>query len=413
MPAATGRVRGRWPRRRQGAGACSRLQLPAGGGLDRRPAGRGPAARPRPRRAAPRHQAVQHPARRRRPADAARLQPGPGQPRRPGQGRPRRHDRLHGPRAPPSLAARDPAMARQVDHRADIYSLGMVLFEMLVGRSPFAAECQLHAAAAADRGHGRGARPGGPVAAASAPDVPWGLESIVRKCLAPTRRDRYQQAEHLAEDLRRFLDDRPLRHAPELSLRERCRSGAAAPAPVHGGQCRHRRRLAGVYAGRGPGGLAASARHDPIAARPDAGTPGRAQAQERKRAFRAGTIRAPVLVNTTTDGHDQLQAGRRGMRKALGLYEVLQRDDWQQRRLALPRRNGPPATGRGRPRTPAAAGVGARLGPRRRRRLRNGLSPCWTAARPSPDWRRCGRCGRTGRLYLDRLGETDRPRRPA
>src|SRR5207249_2912087 len=36
-----------------------------------------------------------------------------------------------------ALAARDPALARQVDQRADVYSLGMVLFEMLAGQSPF------------------------------------------------------------------------------------------------------------------------------------------------------------------------------------------------------------------------------------------------------------------------------------
>src|SRR5262249_43323559 len=36
-----------------------------------------------------------------------------------------------------ALAARDPALARQVDQRADVYSLGMVLFEMLAGESPF------------------------------------------------------------------------------------------------------------------------------------------------------------------------------------------------------------------------------------------------------------------------------------
>ena len=55
------------------------------------------------------------------------------------------------------------------------------------------------------------------------PDIPWGLESIVRKCLAPDPAQRYQRADHLAEDLRRFLDDRPLKYAPELSRVERVR----------------------------------------------------------------------------------------------------------------------------------------------------------------------------------------------
>src|SRR5262249_57917514 len=58
---------------------------------------------------------------------------------------------------------------------------------------------------------------------AERPEVPWGLESILRMCLAPEPSQRYQQAGHLAEDLRRFLENRPLRHAPELSRAERVR----------------------------------------------------------------------------------------------------------------------------------------------------------------------------------------------
>src|SRR5207253_10145170 len=34
------------------------------------------------------------------------------------------------------------------------------------------------------------------------PDVPWSLESILRKCLAPDPARRYQRAEQLADDLR-------------------------------------------------------------------------------------------------------------------------------------------------------------------------------------------------------------------
>ncbi|HEU5117722.1 MAG TPA: tetratricopeptide repeat protein, partial [Isosphaeraceae bacterium] len=51
-------------------------------------------------------------------------------------------------------------------------------------------------------------------------DVPHSLDSILKMCLDPEPCFRYHRAGELAEDLRRFLDDRPLAHAPEPSLTE-------------------------------------------------------------------------------------------------------------------------------------------------------------------------------------------------
>ncbi len=120
-----------------------------------------------------------------------------------------------------AMSRRTSSLINQVDQRSDIYSLGMVLYETLTGKKPFEQSAsysvvplQLEAMAVERSLGGISARSG-------RLDVPWSLESILRKCLAPMPADRYQQAEDLAEDLRCFLEDRPLRYAPELSRAER------------------------------------------------------------------------------------------------------------------------------------------------------------------------------------------------
>jgi serine/threonine protein kinase/tetratricopeptide (TPR) repeat protein len=236
-----------------------------------------------------------------------------------------------------AMAARDPALARKVDQRTDVYALGMVLFEMLTGQRPFDQSASyspmpaLIEAMAVERSHAV------PSLRRQRPDVPWGLESICRKCLAPDPARRYQRAEDLAEDLRRFLEDRPLRHAPELSWRERGRKWVrrhprlAAGGAVAGVACVVLLAGAAVLAG-----LRAEWRAERGRAEADRRAQARrlesardAEARQRKHQFEAGALRALCLVNTTVDGVDHAAEGRAVCEQTLALYDVLRRKDWQ------------------------------------------------------------------------------------
>ena len=53
------------------------------------------------------------------------------------------------------------------------------------------------------------------------PQVPWSLDALAAKCIAFDPARRYARAADLAEDLRRFLDNLPMKHCPEPSVRER------------------------------------------------------------------------------------------------------------------------------------------------------------------------------------------------
>ena len=94
------------------------------------------------------------------------------------------------------------AQGLRVDPRSDLYSLGVTLYEMVVGRPPFA---------------------GDPVAIAYQhvqtqpvpprqvqPAVPPELDAIIMKLLAKDPAQRYSDAESLRADLRRFLEGQPV-----------------------------------------------------------------------------------------------------------------------------------------------------------------------------------------------------------
>jgi serine/threonine-protein kinase len=93
--------------------------------------------------------------------------------------------------------------ARLVDRRTDVYSLGAVLYELLVGRPPFVGTSPVQILV--DVLHD----PVTPVRKL-VPGVPRALETIAMKCLAKDPDRRYDSARALADDLQRYLDGEPI-----------------------------------------------------------------------------------------------------------------------------------------------------------------------------------------------------------
>ncbi len=126
--------------------------------------------------------------------------------------------------APEHLAALQadvPGTVAEVDQRADIYSLGVVFFELLAGRHPWPHAEASSSTPAAIRQLTASRLQGTPQLPSRLPGVSPGLCSIVEKSLAPLPEDRYQSAAQLAKDLQRLLAHRPLAVAHDPSRRER------------------------------------------------------------------------------------------------------------------------------------------------------------------------------------------------
>lgn len=95
----------------------------------------------------------------------------------------------------PAYMSPEQALGKPGDERCDLYSLGVLLFQMVTGQLPFAADTPL----AVVMKHVNDPTPS-PVT--FNPEVPYGLQEIILKAMAKDPDERYQKAEEVATDLR-------------------------------------------------------------------------------------------------------------------------------------------------------------------------------------------------------------------
>jgi predicted Ser/Thr protein kinase len=107
----------------------------------------------------------------------------------------------------PAYISPEQAQGHALDRRSDVYSLGVVLYELLAGRPPFTGGNLARILVQLVQ---EDPRPLRQISAA----IPEDLETIVTKCLEKDPARRYESARELAEDLDRFLDGEPIRARP-------------------------------------------------------------------------------------------------------------------------------------------------------------------------------------------------------
>ena len=105
------------------------------------------------------------------------------------------------------------ARGENVDARSDVYSTGVLLFELITGSPPFTGDSPVAVAY-------QHVRENAPPPSSLNPDVPPELDAIVLKAMAKNPANRYQSAGEMRADLIRAINGRPVEAEPVMTQDE-------------------------------------------------------------------------------------------------------------------------------------------------------------------------------------------------